>query len=202
MFSILGLGGLSEQTLDYLRGYKKTRLVRIGNAATGHVQLDIYGELMDSIYLFNKHGRPITYNQWVNIRHLINYVSTVWAEPDMSIWEIRGRKKTFVYSKQLLWVAFDRALRLADKHCLPCLERHRWLEIRDTIYEQVMCRGYNHYLGCFLQSYDLFDVLDAAVLVAPLVFFTSPNDPRSLGALDRIHLSPKKRMPNVIWASI
>jgi GH15 family glucan-1,4-alpha-glucosidase len=143
MFSITGEDDLPELILEHLGGYKDTRPVRIGNAATGHIQLDIYGELMDAIYLYNKHGKPITYDQWVSIRHLINYVSTVWSQPDMSIWEVRGKKEHFVYSKMMLWVAFDRALRLAEKRCLPCPDRNEWLVTRDTIYEQVMTEGYS-----------------------------------------------------------
>jgi GH15 family glucan-1,4-alpha-glucosidase len=141
MFSITGESELPESVLEHLGGYKYTKPVRIGNAATDHVQLDIYGELMDAIYLYNKHGKPITYDQWVSIRHLINYVSTVWSEPDMSIWEVRGKKEHFVYSKMMLWVAFDRALRLAEKRCLPCPDRNEWMVIRDSIYEQVMTEG-------------------------------------------------------------
>ena len=141
MFSINGESDLPELVLEHLGGYKDTKPVRIGNAATGHVQLDIYGELMDAIYLYNKHGKPITYDQWVSIRHLTNFVSTVWSEPDMSIWEVRGKKEHFVYSKMMLWVAFDRALRLAEKRCLPCPDRNKWMVIRDTIYEEVMTEG-------------------------------------------------------------
>ena len=192
MFSINGDSDLPELELEHLDGYKNTKPVRIGNAATGHIQLDIYGELMDSIYLYNKHGKPITYDQWVSIRHLINYLSTCWSEPDMSIWEVRGRKEHFVYSKIMLWVAFDRALRLADKRCFPCQERHKWLEIRDTIYEQVMTKGYNRNLKSFIQSYESPEVLDAAVLIAPLVFFIAPNDPRFQGTLDQVLKSPEK----------
>jgi GH15 family glucan-1,4-alpha-glucosidase len=141
MFSITGESDLPELVLEHLGGYKDSKPVRIGNAATGHIQLDIYGELMDAIYLYNKHGKPITYDQWVSIRHLINYVSTIWSEPDMSIWEVRGKKEHFVYSKMMLWVAFDRALRLADKRCLPCPDRNNWLVTHDLIYEQVMNEG-------------------------------------------------------------
>jgi GH15 family glucan-1,4-alpha-glucosidase len=141
MFSITGESDLPELVLEHLGGYKDTKPVRIGNAATGHVQLDIYGELMDAIYLYNKHGKPITYDQWVSIRHLINYVSTVWSEPDMSIWEVRGKKEHFVYSKMMLWVAFDRAVRLSEKRCLPCPDRNKWMVTRDSIYEEVMTEG-------------------------------------------------------------
>lgn len=109
----------------------------------------------------------------------------------MSIWEVRGHKEHFVYSKMMLWVAFDRALRLAEKRNLPCPNRQEWLESRDTIYENVMNEGYSKRLKSFVQSYES-DILDAAVLIAPLVFFISPNDPRFLSTLDQILKSPEK----------
>ena len=119
-------------------------------------------------------------------------VSTVWSEPDMSIWEVRGRRENFVYSKVMLWVAFDRALRLAEKRCLPCPARHQWLETRDNIYDQIMTKGYNKDLRLFAQSYESTEVLDAAVLIMPLVFFIGPNDPRFLRTLEQILKSPEK----------
>lgn len=192
MFSIDGETMLPEEELEQFGGYLDSKPVRIGNAATGHVQLDIYGELMDAIYLFNKHGKPITYDQWVSIRHLTDFVCSVWNQPDMSIWEVRGKKENFVYSKMMLWVAVDRALRLADKRNLPCPKRLLWMEVRDTIYEEVMEKGFNKELGSFIQSYESDTTLDAAVLIAPLVFFTSPNDPRFLGTLEQILKSPHK----------
>jgi GH15 family glucan-1,4-alpha-glucosidase len=192
MFSIDGSTSLPEITLDHLSGYKGSVPVRIGNAATDHVQLDIYGELMDSIYLYNKHGKPISYAQWLDIRYLIDFVCDVWDEPDMSIWEVRGKKQHFVYSKMLLWVAVDRGLRLVDKRNLPCPNRNKWLQTRDQIFEQVMERGFNYDLNCFVQSYEAHTTLDSAVLIAPLVFFMSPNDPQFVGTLDRILRTPEK----------
>jgi GH15 family glucan-1,4-alpha-glucosidase len=192
MFSIDGNPDLPEQELDHLGGYRNTKPVRIGNAAAHHTQLDIYGELMDSIYLYNKHGKPITYDQWLSIRAMIGYVCTIWEEPDMSIWEVRGRKENFVYSKIMLWVAFDRALRLAEKRCFPCPNRLEWVQHRDTLYDQVMKHGYNETMGSFIQSYETRNAIDSAVLIAPLVFFIAPNDPRFLGTLDRILKSPEK----------
>ncbi|KAK5223535.1 hypothetical protein LTR96_008664 [Exophiala xenobiotica] len=192
MFSIDGSTSLPEITLDHLSGYKDSVPVRIGNAATDHVQLDIYGELMDSIYLYNKHGKPISYAQWLDIRYLIDFVCDVWDEPDMSIWEVRGKKQHFVYSKMLLWVAVDRGLRLVDKRNLPCPNRNKWLQTRDQIFEQVMERGFNYDLNCFVQSYEAHTTLDSAVLIAPLVFFMSPNDPQFVGTLDRILRTPEK----------
>lgn len=192
MFSIDGSTDLPELTLDHLSGYQDSRPVRIGNAATDHVQLDIYGELMDSIYLYNKHGKPVSYAQWLDVRYITDFVCKVWDQPDMSIWEVRGQKQHFVYSKMMLWVAVDRALRLSEKRNFPCPNRLMWLETRDTIYEQVMQRGFNYDLNCFVQSYESQTTLDSAVLIAPLVFFMSPNDPQFVGTLDRILRSPEK----------
>lgn len=192
MFSIHGNTDLPEIELDHLEGYRGSRPVRIGNGAAHHKQLDIYGELMDAIYLYNKYGKPTSYDEWLTIRQLIDYVCTVWSEKDMSIWEVRGEMQNFTYSKIMLWVAIDRALRLADKRCFPCPQRLHWLSIRDTIMEEVMEKGYNRELGSFIQSYERPQALDAAVLIAPLVFFTAPNDPRFLGTLDRILRPPEK----------
>lgn len=192
MFSIDGISDLPESELDHLKGYKNTRPIRIGNAAAYHTQLDIYGELMDSIYLYNKYGKPVTYDQWLSIRNMLGYVCTIWRDPDMSIWEVRGRKEHFVYSKIMLWVAFDRALRLAEKRCFPCPKRFEWMQNRDAIYEEIMEHGYNATMGSFIQSYETRNAVDSAVLIAPLVFFIAPNDPRFLGTLDLILKSPEK----------
>lgn len=117
---------------------------------------------------------------------------TIWKDPDMSIWEVRNQKQNFVYSKIMLWVAFDRGLRLAEKRCLPCPRRGEWLATRDEIYEEIMEKGYSHELRCFIQSYENDTNLDSSILIAPLVFFISPNDPRFLRTIDRILLPPEK----------
>lgn len=192
MFGIDGSTDLPELTLDHLSGYQDSTPVRIGNAATDHVQLDIYGELMDGIYLYNKHGKPISYAQWLDIRYLTDFVCRVWNQPDMSIWEVRGRKQHFTYSKMLLWVAVDRAIRLSEKRNFPCPNRVVWHQTRDTIYEEVMQKGFNYELNSFVQSYEANTTLDSAVLIAPLVFFMSPNDPQFVGTLDRILRTPEK----------
>ncbi len=192
MFSVRGETDLAEVELTHLDGYRGSRPVRIGNGAAFHTQLDIYGELMDAIYLYNKYGKPVSWDQWVAVRELIDYVCGIWRERDMSIWEVRSRKQNYVYSKIMLWVAVDRALRLAEKRCLPCPHRAHWLAVRDEIYEGVMTEGYNEELGCFIQSYESRDVLDSAVLVAPLVFFIAPNDPRFLSTVDQILKPPEK----------
>ena len=192
MFSIHGGTNLPEIELGHLEGYRGSKPVRIGNGAAFHKQLDIYGELLDAIYLYNKYGKPVSYDDWLAVRELTDFVCGVWQEPDMSIWEVRGEIQNFTYSKIMLWVAVDRALRLADKRCFPCPHRLKWLATRDEIMESVMENGYNEKLKCFIQSYEHREALDSAVLIAPLVFFVAPNDPRFTNTLDRI-LQPPER---------
>ncbi|KAH6644065.1 glycosyl hydrolase [Boeremia exigua] len=192
MFTIKGETDIPEIELGHLEGYRASKPVRIGNGAAFHVQLDIYGELMDGIYLLNRFGKPVTYDQWLRVREIADYVCGVWKETDMSIWEVRGQKQNFVYSKIQMWVAIDRALRLADKRGFPCPHRQEWYKVRDEICEEVMDKGYNKELECFIQSYEADDVLDSAVLIAPLVFFIAPTDPRFLKTLDRILKAPEK----------
>jgi GH15 family glucan-1,4-alpha-glucosidase len=184
MYSIEGSHELVEQTLDHLEGHRGSRPVRIGNAAYRQLQLDIYGELLDAIYLFNKYGSPIGYDAWVKIRQVLNHVCDVWREPDEGIWEVRGGRQHFVYSKLMCWVALDRGLRLADKRSFPA-DRQRWLENRDAIYEEIMTRGWSRERQAFVQAYGS-NSLDAANLIMPLVFFVSPRDPRFLATLDAI----------------
>ncbi|XXG94001.1 hypothetical protein Hte_000252 [Hypoxylon texense] len=192
MFTIRGETDIPEVELDHLDGYKGSKPVRIGNGAAFHKQFDIYGELMDGIYLYNKYGKPISWDTWVSVRKMLDHVLTILDQPDMSIWEVRNHKQHFVYSKVMLWVAFDRGLRLAEKRCLPCPNRAKWLEARDAIYEEVMEKGYNTEMDSFVQSYENNTTLDASILIAPLVFFITPNDPRFLNTVDRILLQPDK----------
>jgi GH15 family glucan-1,4-alpha-glucosidase len=119
MYGIDGRHTLPETTLDHLTGYKGSQPVRIGNAAHNQLQLDIYGELLDSVYLYNKYGAPISYDLWMHLRRLVEYVCDHWQQPDEGIWEVRGGRRHFVYSKLMCWVALDRALRLADKRSFP-----------------------------------------------------------------------------------
>ena len=193
MFTIRGEWEIPEEELQHLEGYKGSRPVRIGNAAVFHRQLDIYGELLDSIYIYNKYANPITYDQWRSIRRMVNYVIEVRDQKDMSIWESRGETQHFLYSKIMLWVAIDRGLRLADKRSsLPCPDRFRWLEVRDSMYDEIMDKGYNKERGHFCQSYESQTVLDASILIAPLVFFVGPNDNRFISTLKRIMCTPDK----------
>ena len=180
---------LHEEVLEHLEGYRGSSPVRIGNDASGQFQLDIYGELLDAVYLYNKHGAPISYDLWQKVRRLLNWLCDNWGRPDEGIWEPRGGPQQNVYSKVMCWVALDRGARLAEKRSFPS-ERERWLKERDKIYEEVMEEGWNEARGAFVQSYGL-DALDAATLIMPLVFFLSPTDPRMLRTLEAIQRSPR-----------
>ena len=184
MYGIDGRHELTEETLDHLEGYRGSRPVRIGNGAYDQLQLDIYGELLDAVYLFNKHATPMGYDAWIKVRRILNHVCDVWQEPDEGIWEVRSGRQHFVYSKLMCWVALDRGLRLAAKRSFPA-DHERWLTARDAIYEEIMTRGWSDKRQAFVQAYDS-ETLDAANLIMPLVFFVSPTDPRFLSTLDAI----------------
>jgi GH15 family glucan-1,4-alpha-glucosidase len=181
MYGIDGRHELGEETLDHLEGYRGSGPVRIGNAAYRQLQLDIYGEIMDSAYLYNKYGTPISYELWTYLRRMVDWISNHWRQPDEGIWEVRGGRQHFVYSKVLCWVALDRGLRLAEKRSFPA-DQARWLRVRDEIYEQVMSEGWDGEREAFVQHYGSRS-LDAANLIMPLVFFLSPTDPRALATL-------------------
>ncbi len=188
MYSISGFYELAEEKLDNLEGYMGSGPVRIGNGAFDQFQLDIYGELMDSVYLYNKYGAPISYGLWTKLRRTLNWVCDNWNREDRGIWEVRGGNRHFVYSKLMCWVALDRGIRLADKRSFPA-DRDHWLKTRDEIYEEIMEKGWNPRRKAFVQYYDS-DTLDAANLIMPLVFFLAPNDPRMLMTIDTISKPP------------
>lgn len=183
MYGIDGRRDLTEEELPHLDGHRSSRPVRIGNGAATQLQMDMYGALMDAVYLYNKHGASISYDLWVNLCRLLDFVCNNWEQPDEGIWEVRGGRRHFVYSKVMCWVALDRGIRLADKRGFPG-NRARWMEERDRIYREIMERGWNADIGAFVQSYDS-EALDAANLIMPLVFFVSPTDPRMLSTIDR-----------------
>jgi len=185
MYGIDGRHQLDEEQLDHLAGYRGSRPVRIGNGAYAQLQLDIYGELLDAVYLYNKYAAPISYDLWRQLRRLINWVCDNWQRVDEGVWEVRAGRQHFVYSKLMCWVAVDRGLRLADKRSFPA-DRERWLAVRDRIYEQIMARGWSAERQAFVQYYGS-DALDAANLLMPLVFFLSPADPRMLQMLAAIN---------------
>ena len=190
VYGIDGRADLNEIILDHLEGYRGSRPVRVGNNAFKQLQLDIYGELMDSVYLFNKYGTPISYDLWTYLRRLLNWVSENWHREDEGIWETRGGRRHFVYSKMMCWVALDRGLRVVDRRAFPA-GRERWIRERDAIYEEIMTRGWSPRRQAFVQQYGS-DAIDASALLMPLVFFVSPVDPKMLKTLDAIMRSPRE----------
>ncbi|MCC7367940.1 MAG: glycoside hydrolase family 15 protein [Chloroflexi bacterium] len=182
VYRIDGSNDLGEIHLDHLEGYRGSRPVRVGNAAVDQLQLDIFGELMDSIYLYDKYGAPISYDVWKSLTGMLNWLCDHWQLPDDGVWEVRGGRQHFVFSRMMCWVAFDRALRMANKRGLPA-PRDRWEAARTAIYEETMAHGYNHEIGAFVQHYGA-RYLDAANLLMPLVKFVAPTDPRMLNTID------------------
>jgi GH15 family glucan-1,4-alpha-glucosidase len=184
MYGIDGRHALPEETLPHLEGYMGSRPVRIGNAAYTHLQLDIYGELMDAVYLYDKYGSPIPHDVWRNIVRLIDWICIHWREQDEGIWEVRGGRQEFLYSRVMCWVAIDRAIRLAAKRSFPA-PLARWHDVRDTIYRDVYERFWDPTRRVFVQAAGS-KALDAASLLMPLIRFVSPTDPRWLSTLHAI----------------
>jgi GH15 family glucan-1,4-alpha-glucosidase len=188
MYGIDGRSHLPEATLDHLDGYKRSRPVRIGNGAFDQLQLDIYGELIDSIYLYDKWGTPISHDTWMTVTSLVNWVIANWSRQDHGIWEVRGPLRHFVSSKLMCWVAIDRGIRMARRRSLPC-PFDRWTAARDEIYREIHAEGWDAERGAFTMSYG-DHALDAANLLMSLTMFLAPNDPRMLGTIDAILQSP------------
>ena len=157
--------------------------MRIGNAASRQLQLDIYGELMDSIYLYNRHSL-ISYDLWQHLRYLLDWLGKNWQTPDAGIWEARGSPQFYVHSRVMSWVAFDRALRLARQRGLPAPTAD-WLQTSAQIYEQVMQQGWSEQKQSFVQAYGS-DAVDASALLMVLTKFAGHSDPRLLQTVERI----------------
>jgi GH15 family glucan-1,4-alpha-glucosidase len=183
VFTIDGGHDLTEITLDHLEGYRKSRPVRIGNSAYKQQQLDVYGELLNSTWLFNHH-KDISYDLWWNLRRLLDWLGQHWQETDEGIWEVRGGQQHFVHSRLMSWVAFDRALRIARYRGLPA-PLHAWEHISTQIYEEIMERGWNEKVGSFVQYYGS-NAVDASALLMGILRFTGPTDPRILSTIERI----------------
>jgi GH15 family glucan-1,4-alpha-glucosidase len=175
---------LDEEILDSLRGYKDSRPVRIGNGAYQQLQLDMYGEFMDAVYLGNKYGDGVSYDGWRNLQRILDWLEKNWQRPDEGIWEVRGGRREFLHSRLMCWVAFDRMIRLAEKRSLAA-PIEKWREIRDTIYEDIHANFWNEELKSFVQ-YKGADAVDASVLLMPLMRFISPVDRRWLSTMDAI----------------
>ena len=182
MYGIDGRAELKEEILEHFAGYRGSYPVRIGNGAATQLQLDIYGELIDSIYLYNKYASPISHDSWMDLTRVIEWICEHWDQADEGIWEVRGGRQRFTYSRLMSWVALERAIRIATMRGLPANLRD-WQAARDQIYHEILAKGWHEARGAFVQHYDT-DVLDASVLMMPLVRFVAPRDPRWLSTLD------------------
>ena len=184
MYGLDGREQLDEQELGHLRGYGGAAPVRVGNAAAGQVQLDIYGELLDAVYLSNKYGNAIPHEGWQHVRHTVEYVCEHWGDEDQGIWEMRGPPRHWLHSRLMCWVALDRACRLALKRSLSA-PLARWHDQRDAIAASIWADFWDDARGHFMAAHG-GDWLDGSMLLMPLVRFVSATDPKWLATLDAI----------------
>ena len=184
LYSVTGARRLDEAELDWLPGYGGARPVRIGNAASRQFQLDVYGEVMDTLHLARLSGIAPEPEAWNVQRALLDFLETHWQEPDDGIWEVRGPRQHFTHSKVMAWVAFDRAIKDAREEGLEA-PLERWEATRDAIHREVCARGFNTQRNAFVQSYETTH-LDASLLLIPQVGFLPPRDPRVLGTIAAI----------------
>ncbi|MDQ3953870.1 MAG: glycoside hydrolase family 15 protein [Actinomycetota bacterium] len=189
MYGAAGERRLPEMELPWLRGFEGSAPVRVGNAASAQFQLDVYGELMDALHQTRRAGIPPTEDAWRLQQDLVTFLEGAWRKPDEGIWEVRGPRRHFTHSKVMAWVAFDRAVKAVDGLGLDG-PRDRWAGIRDEVHREVCAKGYNAAAGAFTQFYGS-DLLDASLLMIPLVGFLPPSDPRvlSTACAVREHLS-------------
>ncbi len=181
MYRVDGSSDLTEETLDHFEGWRESRPVRVGNGAAGQLQLDIYGEAMDTMMTGDNHGLQPAHAGWVALTKMIDWVADNWDQPDEGVWETRGGRKDFTYGRLECWVALDRAIRLAERHGRPA-DVAKWAVERDRVYNQIMDRGWNKKVKAFTQHYAT-DVLDSSLLFMPLEGFISPTDPMWLSTL-------------------
>jgi GH15 family glucan-1,4-alpha-glucosidase len=184
MYGIAGERRLTELELGWLDGYEGSKPVRIGNAASKQLQLDVYGEVADALYHARAAGLKASPEAWNLNRKLLQWLEDGWRQPDEGIWEVRGPRRHFTHSKVMAWVAFDRAVRSTEEYDRKG-PTDRWRALRDEIHEEVCREGFSENLGSFTQSYGL-DRLDASLLMIPLVGFLPPDDERVLGTVAAI----------------
>jgi GH15 family glucan-1,4-alpha-glucosidase len=186
MYRVDGTSDLVEESLEHWEGWRGSRPVRIGNGAADQLQLDIYGEAADAIFLADARGIEPAVQGWTALTGIIDWLCEHWDQPDEGIWETRGGQKNFTYGRFQAWIALDRAIRLAMRHGRPA-DLTRWMTERDAIYHQILERGWNPKIGAFTQHYDT-EVLDSSLLLMPLQGFIAPRDPMwlsTLRAMDR-----------------
>ena len=187
LYGIAGERRLPEVELDWLPGYQGSRPVRVGNAASRQLQLDVYGEVMDALHLSRRVGLSAGGDDWSLQRALMGYLETIWAEPDEGIWEVRGPRRHFTHSKVMAWVAFDRAVKGIEQFGLEG-PLEKWRALRDGIHASVCREGFDTGLGSFTQSYGSKE-LDASLLMLPLVGFLPATDPRIVGTVAAVEKS-------------
>ena len=184
MFGLAGERRLTETELEWLPGYENSKPVRVGNAARGQLQLDVFGEIMDALHQGRQGGLAERHQDWALQRALIDHLESIWEQPDEGIWEVRGAARHFTFSKVMAWVALDRAVRAIETGGLfgPL---QRWRALREQIHADVCARGFNPSLGSFVQSYESND-LDASLLLLPTTGFLPVDDPRIRGTVDAV----------------
>jgi GH15 family glucan-1,4-alpha-glucosidase len=184
MYRVDGSSDLDEEVLPHLRGYRDSGPVRVGNGAAGQLQLDIYGEALDCLHRADAAGLELSHDGWRYTARLVDRLCNDWDRTEDGIWETRGGRQDFAYGRLMSWVAFDRAIRVAQRRGRPA-DLARWTGQRDAVYRQLFDRGFDAKREAFTQSYGS-QVLDAALLYMPLVGFVPPNDPRWLSTLRAI----------------
>ena len=181
MYRVDGSSDLSEEILEHWEGYRGSRPVHIGNGAADQLQLDIYGEALDSLYFADQRGLIVGHDGWLAVRDLLDWLVDHWDQPEEGIWETRGGQKEFTYGRVMSWTAFDRAIRIATARSRPA-PLERWAKARDAVYDQVMERGWDPQRRAFVQHYGS-QVLDSSLLRMPTVGIVAPQDPRWLSTL-------------------
>jgi GH15 family glucan-1,4-alpha-glucosidase len=184
MYGLAGERRLTEFEIDWLPGYANSRPVRIGNAAFAQVQLDVYGELMDALYAGHRYGLEASAFAWNLQRKLLEFLEKAWTQPDEGIWEVRGTKRHFTFSKMMAWVAFDRGIKSVEQYGCDGPVDH-WRKIRDRIAVEILEKGYDPKRNTFVQYYGSQEV-DASLLLTPQLGFLPPQDPRVRGTIEAI----------------
>jgi GH15 family glucan-1,4-alpha-glucosidase len=184
MYGIAGERRLTELELDWLPGYSRSSPVRIGNAAFQQLQIDVFGELMDTLFACNRFGLEANVDAWSLQTELLNFLEHIWSKPDQGLWESRGEPRHFTFSKIMAWVAFDRAVKSIDQYGFKG-PRARWEKLRDRICEEVIAKGYDPKRNSFMQYYGSTDV-DASLLLIPQLGFLPPEDSRVVGTIEAI----------------
>jgi GH15 family glucan-1,4-alpha-glucosidase len=184
MYGLTGEHRLNEWEAPWLCGFEDAQPVRIGNAAAGQVQLDVYGEVMDALYQGRSGKMEVDEAAWMVQQELLKHLETIWDRPDNGIWEVRGGPQQFTYSKVMAWVAFDRAIKSVERSGVDG-PADRWRALRKTIHDEVCAQAFNSEIGAFVQSYGSKQ-LDASVLLIPLVGFLPPSDPRVRGTVQAV----------------